>query len=102
MASILEKLKQLALDYASNRQREIADIDKKLAQIEQEKLNLSAEREKAHATTERATNFPIEGGTDYPCPICWADGITSFLRPVSSPDSRDMFRCNKCHFEDAF
>jgi hypothetical protein len=102
MGTITEELKRLALDYASNMQRGITEIDRKLAQIEQEKLELNAERDKAHAALERAADFPVKGGRDYPCPICWVDGITSFLRPAASDTRKDAFRCPTCHFEDAF
>ena len=103
MANIFDEMKREAQQYAEQRNTTIANLDKKLAEIDQQKLEIEAERQKARSALKRAANFPVKSGADYLCYLCWVDDdVTSTLRPVPSNDRTDLFRCNRCHFETAF
>jgi hypothetical protein len=103
MASIFDEMKRKAQEIAEHAYGKIAQLDDQLADIEKQKAAIDAERENARGALKRAADFPVKRGADYLCPLCWVDNaVTSTLRPVGSPDSRDIFRCNICHFEDAF
>ena len=103
MPAIAEVMKQKAQEIADYAHEKIARFDKQLADIEQEKTKLNAERHKAQGSLQRAADFRVKSGADYLCPLCWLDdGITSRLRPAPSTDRHDIFRCNTCNFEMSF
>jgi hypothetical protein len=103
MASIIDEMKRWARDYAQHAHTKIARLDNELADIEKKKSQINAERDKARGALKRAADFPVKRGADYLCPLCWVDDdVASTLRSVGSPDNRDIFRCNRCHFEGAF
>ena len=91
---------KIAQDAATDAQSHVSDIERKLAEIEQEKLKLEAQRALARSALQRAANYPVTRGADYLCPLCWVDDSReSTLRPVPSSDRNDIFRCNGCHYE---
>ena len=77
MANIFDEMKREAQQYAEQRNTTIANLDKKLAEIEQQKLEMEAERQKARSSLERAENFPVKSGAD------WVTNIDVCINPPS-------------------
>jgi hypothetical protein len=103
MPTITDHMKRAAREYAEQANAKIADLDRQLADIEDKKLKINAERTAARGALQRAADFPAMRGDDYLCPLCWTDdNVISTLRPVPSDTRQDMFRCNKCYFETVF
>jgi hypothetical protein len=103
MPSITDEMRHKAQEFAEHEHAKIVHLDKHLADIQKQKAEIEAEREKARGALKRAADFPVKSGADYLCPLCWVDdSVSSTLRPVSSTDRHDIFRCNKCHFEAVF
>jgi hypothetical protein len=103
LASIFDSMREVAQQIAEGAQANIVRLDQRLADIEKQKAEIEAQIQDARGALKRAADFPVKLGADYLCPVCWTDdAVTSTLRNVPSPDRRDIYRCNICHFETAF
>lgn len=98
--SIADELRKTAQEIADHANSRISELDRKIADIEQQKKKIEADRVKARDTLKRLANYPVLLGSDYQCPLCWVgEGKMSPLRPVPSHDRNDIFQCTLCQFE---
>ena len=103
MTGIFDCLRNAANRAASYATATLADIDRQMAEIEQKKQEIEADRLAARNALKRAANYPVKSGVDFLCPLCWVNGgKTSLLRGVRSQYKRDIFRCSLCHYEVTF
>ena len=103
MAGIFEKLRQAADDAADHLVSTISDLDRQIAEFNERKKKVEAQRVQAGNARKAAADYPVNMGADYLCPVCWvSSNITSPLEPVPSQDRNDIFRCNLCHYENTF
>ena len=102
--SIGGELKECAHHFAQEAQSRLAQIEREIAEIDERKAQLTAQRDLIRSASERAFDFEPMLGSDFQCPRCWIESETrSFLRPVRSEKPReDIFRCNRCEFEYSF
>ncbi len=103
MSGIFEKLRQAANDTADHLTSMISELDRQIAQLDGRKKDIETQRMKARHALEAASNYPVNIGADYLCPICWVSNNRMFpLQPIPSQNRNDVFRCNLCHYEDEF
>ena len=95
------KLRQEAIQIATQLQSNTNALKLQLAKIEEEKLLLNLRIEAADLTRDRAQTFRPVIDSVRQCPHCWiATGIQSALSPIGGgTNTEDFFRCSKCHFE---
>lgn len=103
MPNIFDHLRQAAKVAASCATSTIPELDRQIAEMEEQKEKIEVKRLVAHDALERATNYPVKRGADYLCPLCWvSEGKMSPLRSVPGRGRDGIFGCGKCHYEDAF
>jgi len=74
-------------------QRELADVENLKAEIE-------AERNLLRGVAERLNTYQAKVGIDYFCPRCWIeDADESRMRPIASTGREDSFRCESCSWD---
>jgi len=74
-------------------QRELADVENLKAEIE-------AERNLLRGVAERLNTYQAKIGIDYLCPRCWIeDADQSRLQPIPSTGHEDSFRCESCSWD---
>ncbi len=101
MTGIFEKLRQAANDAADHLISTISDLDRQIAELNERKKKVEAQRMQASHALKAVVNYPINLSGDYLCPICWvSNNRISPLQPIISYDRTDIFRCNLCHYED--
>lgn len=99
MATFRDHLNNAAKEIAERSISSISDLERKMADIEKQKLEAEAARHKARNALQRLAEFPVQAGPDFLCPVCWMDYRISKLSPVGSDTSEDIFRCHECHWE---
>jgi hypothetical protein len=68
MATIADHMRRAAKEFANDTHVKIANLDKKLAEIQQQKKKIEDARNKASGALERAARFPVKAGAGYSCP----------------------------------
>ena len=98
---IADELKQEADHIARLLHGCVPEIEQKIAEIDERKAELVAERDAMNRAPERALNFQPASGPDYICPRCWVqDETRATLRPALAPEQgRARLRCDACGFE---
>jgi phage-related minor tail protein len=87
MAAIFKKLRQAGNDAADHLVSTISDLDRQIAELNERKKKVEAERVQAGNALKAAADYPVNMGADYLCPICWvSNNIMSTLQPIPSPD----------------
>lgn len=103
MPDIFDHLRQAAKVAASYATSTLPELDRQIAEVEEQKKKIEAKLLAVRDSLKRAENYPVKHGADYLCPLCWvSDGKMSPLRSVHSQDRNDVFQCGKCPYEDAF
>lgn len=97
---IKDQFLSYAADFAQNAGHRVAELDRKLASLQEEERKIQAQRDMARSALQRLSNYPITDGADYLCPQCWiARGAMTPMRPLSSQMHNDLFRCALCHLD---
>ncbi len=99
--SIGGEIRQVAQDLARNAQSHLSEIEREIAEIEERKTALMAQREFSRGAEERLFRFQPQIGGDFQCPRCWVDHEKrSVLTPIGGGTQReDFWRCHTCGFE---
>jgi aspartate/methionine/tyrosine aminotransferase len=98
--NIFDHLRKAANEIAQQAAARISNLDRQIAEIEEQKKKIETDRTKARGSLQRAANFPVKNGADYLCPSCWVDeGKMTPLNPIPSQTSDDIFICPLCSYE---
>jgi hypothetical protein len=71
--NIFDHLRKAANEIAQQAAARISNLDRQIAEIEEQKKKIETDRTKARGSLQRAANFPVKNGADYLCPSCWVD-----------------------------
>jgi aspartate/methionine/tyrosine aminotransferase len=98
--SIFDHLRKAANEIAQQAAARISNLDRQIAEIDEQKKKIETDRTKARGSLQRAANFPVKSGANYLCPSCWVDeGKMTPLNPIPSQTSDDIFICPLCSYE---
>lgn len=101
--SLVVELRVLSQKMADDAQARLAMLKSELAEIERRKAQIQTEMALKSASFERACTFRPEIDGKVQCPRCWVD--TELRTALTSSPGRardDHFRCRACQFEHSF
>jgi len=93
-----EQLIEIATELAMDVKGEVATLQRRLAELENRKLEIEARLDAAKYALQRLSSFVSVRGTEFQCPRCWIlnEAIAS-LRPIDGETKdQDSFRCIVC------
>jgi hypothetical protein len=96
-----EQLIEIATELAVDVKGEVATLQRRLAELENRKLEIEARLDAAKYALQRLSSFVSVRGTEFQCPRCWIlnEAIAS-LRPIDGETKdQDSFRCIVCESE---
>jgi hypothetical protein len=96
-----EQLIEIATELAMDVKGEAATLQRRLAELENRKLEIEARLDAAKYALQRLSSFVSVRGTEFQCPRCWIlnEAIAS-LRPIDGETKdQDSFRCIVCESE---
>jgi hypothetical protein len=96
-----EQLIEIATELAMDVKGEVATLQRRLAELENRKLEIEARLDAAKYALQRLSSFVSVRGTEFQCPRCWIlnEAIAS-LRPIDGETKdQDSFRCIVCESE---
>lgn len=97
---IADQFRNYAMDFAEAAIKRVANLDRRLAELEIERAKIEAERKSSGGALQRLANYPVKIGSDYACPRCWINKDTaSPMHGVPSQTNNDLFRCQLCHLD---
>jgi hypothetical protein len=96
-----EQLIEIATELAMDVKGEVATLQRRLAELENRKLEIEARLDAAKYALQRLSSVVSVRGTEFQCPRCWIlnEAIAS-LRPIDGETKdQDSFRCIVCESE---